>query len=101
MKLKADTISHHILYVVILLVHGLLVKVSNIIPKNVVVGLDHGLNTIQRSGLLCFVIRNDIVHQRECPQIRFLASGYFICTSSKNSIDFSTRPSNQFTQSTI
>ena len=59
--------SHHILYVVILLVQGLFTKVSIIIPKNVVVGLDHGLNTIQRSGLLCLVTKKDIVHHRECP----------------------------------
>jgi hypothetical protein len=75
--------------------------VSIIIPKNVVVGLDHGLNTIQRSGFLCLVTKKDIVHHRECPQIRFLASGYFICTSSKKFIESTTRPSNQFTQSTI
>ena len=54
-KLIEDTISHHILYVVIRLVHSLLKNVSCIIQEKVIVGLAHGLNTIQRSGNLCFV----------------------------------------------
>ena len=54
-KLIEETISPQILYVVIRLVRSLLKSVSCIIPEKVIVGLAHGLNTIQRSGNLCFV----------------------------------------------
>ena len=54
-KLNVDTTSHQILYVVIHLVHSFLNNVSFIIHTKLVVGLAHGLNTTQRSGLLCLV----------------------------------------------
>jgi hypothetical protein len=54
-KLKVDIVSHRILYVVMHLVQDFLNNVSFSIQMKLAVGLAQGLNTIQRSGVLCLV----------------------------------------------